>query len=159
MCGNPCLFRRLQASNAAASDVDNLKEIARLKAELQNAENTNKNLNNNIMQLTMNLSTSENKLSRATAEITTLEGQLQSSAADLAKANQEVKTTQDQVAAAKKRIEIMEITLKVSQQVIYSCFEIADMVISPLFPNEMVLPIICLSEKQTCRLPIKRFHP
>lgn len=103
---------RLQASNQAASDVDNLREIERLKAELVNAENNAKTLSNNIMQLTMNLSTSENKLNRATSQITALEGQLETSAADLSKVSGDLKTTQEQLVAAKKRVEIMEITLK-----------------------------------------------
>lgn len=138
--------------------MDNLREIERLKAELVNAENNAKTLSNNIMQLTMNLSTSENKLNRATSQITALEGQLETSAADLSKVSGDLKTTQEQLVAAKKRVEIMEITLKVKlfnaaiDCVLWSLY-------SQLCLNEMVLPIVCRFVKRICRLPTRRLVP
>lgn len=79
------------------------------------AELANTTLNSTVQQTSHALHKADSKLKVANAAVTTLEAQAEVAATALGDSQKECKSAQEQLAAAKKRIEVLEATLRVSE--------------------------------------------
>jgi predicted nucleic acid-binding Zn-ribbon protein len=101
-------------NTSAATDIDNLREIHRLKLELSNSESNNKNLSSKVKELTALNNTAEEALAKERATNKLIEQQLSEIKVALDSAEKDARHTNEMLIAEKKKLDGVEDHLRVT---------------------------------------------